>query len=108
MPASVYYLPVVKTIGGWAYDKKGRSRTLWFSDGTSCQFLDDEADSCNRIVQYIENYHYEKQEFFDSTGEDVPKADNQKNTYDVLVKKMAFAFLYIIIIITMIIRLFPK
>lgn len=108
MPASVYYLPVVKTIGGWAYDKKGRSRTLWFSDGTSCQFLDDEADSCNQIVQYIENYHYEKQEFFDGTGEDVPKANNQKNTYDVLVKKMAFAFLYIIIIITMIIRLFPK
>lgn len=108
MPASVFYLPVVKTIGGWAYDKKGRSRTFWFSDGTSCQFLDDEADSCDQIVQYIENYHYKKQEYFDSTMEDVLKEDDQKNTYDVLVKKIAFAFLYIIIIITMIISFFPK
>lgn len=108
MPATVYYWPTLSKVGNWGYDKKGKSRTLWFSDGNCCHFSEEEILSAEQVFQYAENHCYGEQEYFDRIKEDVPKADNQKNTYDVLVKKLAFAFLYIIIIVTMIITFSPK
>ena len=107
MPATVYYLPMLYKVGNWVYDEKGRSRTLWFSDGTHCQFSEDEALSSEQVFQYAKKY-VDKEQYPDRSGEENLKTGTGENNYDILVKKCAVYFMFIFVLAGMTISYFPR
>lgn len=95
-PSAVYYWPLLNKVGNWIYDKKGRSRTLWFSDGTFCKFSEDEVLSSEQVFQYAKKIYDGEQIYFDGMKEETPKTVAGENRYDVFLKKMAIYVVFLI------------
>ena len=95
-PSAVYYWPLLNKVGNWIYDKKGRSRTLWFSDGTFCQFSEDEVLSSGQVFQYAKKIYDGEQFYFDGMEDEIPKTGSRENRYDIFVKKMAIYVVFLI------------
>lgn len=95
-PAAVYYWPLLNKVGNWIYDKKGRSRTLWFSDGTFCKFSEDEVLSSEQVFQYARKISDSEQIYFDRIEGEIPKTGVSENRYDSFVKKMAIYVVFLI------------
>lgn len=61
-PATLYYWPAVKSVGGLTTDKEGTGRTLYFGDGTECRIrqeeLEKEAFLFSCADKWLENLKY--------------------------------------------------
>ena len=96
MPATVYYWPALNKVGNWIYDKKGQNRTLWFSDGTSCQFSEDEVLSSEQVFQYAKKYADQDQQFSETKEEKPRRIGVGENRYENFVKKMAVYVVFLL------------
>ena len=106
MPAAVYYWPMLYKISNWTQDKKGKSRLLWFSDKSSCRFSEEEVFSSAQVFQYAEKYLEGQKIALNEAEQKTPVARTGENTYDRLVKKMAYFLMAVMICAGMSVSLF--
>lgn len=65
-PGTFYYWPFVKSVSGWVTDKKGKTRTIYFLEGTNCTISGEETEGLSPIFEYAKKwqegnvYPYEK------------------------------------------------
>ena len=80
-PAVVYYWPALKSIGNWSINTEGKSRTLYFADGSQCKFTEDEADTVKPVFAYARKIENSEISYFDTGSFDTGSTAPGKSWY---------------------------
>lgn len=101
MPAAVYYWPTLNKVENWSYDKKGKNRSLRFSDGSCCRFSEEEVLSSDQVFQYAKKYLAGEKISLEGTEKKSSVISTGESTYDKMVKKMAYFIVAIMMCVSM-------
>lgn len=80
-PAAVYYWPALKSIGNWSVSAAGKSRILYFADGSQCKFTEDEAGTVKPVFAYAGKIENSEISFFDTGSFDTKSTAPGKSLY---------------------------
>lgn len=108
MPAAVYYWPTLNKVENWSYDKKGKNRSLRFSDGTCCRFSEEEVLSSVQVFQYAKKHLAGEKISPEGTEKKSSVISAGESSYDKMVKKMAYFLVAIMMCVSMFVSFFSK